>query len=242
MRVDLLHEYGGLYIDFDVYVIRDVKPLRQRGYQNVFGRELYGLINNGAFMAAEGSKIMTTWRGNMSLYYDGGWTTIGNTLVTRLVEEVVHGISADAAEEEDKKVSGGHDGSETSEGEEKEVLIMDVEAFHPVSWEPGHREELHHKHNSTPSSEPDTYPPKDNSWMYLGKELSRKEEWDRDWDQTYMIHAFEADSEGYEGSVFTVRNILKRQSRLGRALWPALKAAFEEGFIPWDEVMEADRW
>jgi mannosyltransferase OCH1-like enzyme len=54
-RMQLLHHYGGIYMDSDVYPLRDVRPLRESGFLNIVGTEAPGTINNGFMISRPGS-------------------------------------------------------------------------------------------------------------------------------------------------------------------------------------------
>ncbi|KAK3935073.1 hypothetical protein QBC46DRAFT_462284 [Diplogelasinospora grovesii] len=49
VRVKAVHDFGGIYIDWDVHVLRDIKFLRESGFKAIGGRQLGGEINSGTF-------------------------------------------------------------------------------------------------------------------------------------------------------------------------------------------------
>ncbi|KAK2729781.1 glycosyl transferase [Colletotrichum kahawae] len=58
MRVKAVHEYGGVYIDFDVQVLQDVAALRKSGFTAVGGRQIDQNLNSGTFMSKKGGEVL----------------------------------------------------------------------------------------------------------------------------------------------------------------------------------------
>ncbi|KAJ4150696.1 hypothetical protein LMH87_011433 [Akanthomyces muscarius] len=108
VRVKVVHDFGGVYMDMDVHALRDMRPLREAGYKAVAGRQGGGLLNSGTFLAAKGSKATRMWMERMHEVYDGGWTTHSNEALTTLGE--------------DMKMYPC------------EMLMLDQAAFAPIGW------------------------------------------------------------------------------------------------------------
>lgn len=109
VRMDAVYEFGGVYLDFDVLPLRDVSPLRRSGFRNIVGRESGGQINNGCWISAPKTAMVDIFRSEAHEVFDGGWTTHSYKLLTSVAERLVRTPS--------------------------EVLIMDMLAFAPSSWE-----------------------------------------------------------------------------------------------------------
>ena len=58
VRAKVVCEHGGVYFDWDVYAIRDLKPLREAGFANVVGLEKYGNVGTACYMSVKGSDLM----------------------------------------------------------------------------------------------------------------------------------------------------------------------------------------
>ncbi|MBE3047340.1 hypothetical protein IMZ48_33435 [Candidatus Bathyarchaeota archaeon] len=71
VRVKAMQYFGGVYIDLDVYPLRDVKVLRESGFRAVAGRQSEGQVNSGTFMAARGSKLLPLFLTGMHDKYTG---------------------------------------------------------------------------------------------------------------------------------------------------------------------------
>lgn len=82
VRVKAVHEYGGVYIDFDVYPLRDIAVLRESGFRAIAGRQDEGQINSGTFMSVKQGKLIKLWMEGMHQAYTGGWTTHSNEVIT----------------------------------------------------------------------------------------------------------------------------------------------------------------
>ncbi|PHH83867.1 hypothetical protein CDD83_2900 [Cordyceps sp. RAO-2017] len=124
-RVGAVQKFGGLYIDFDAFVLRDIKALRESGFNTIGGREPGGRVNSGIFMASKNSKALRTWAEMMPERFDQGWMTHSNDLLTTIAEQLVP---------------------------EGEALIMEQQAFAPGAWEDNDIKRLFEPHDDVPSN------------------------------------------------------------------------------------------
>ena len=67
MRIDVLEEHGGIYVDHDAFVLRSLSQLRRctgtgvrAGYE-YFSRDRHKL-NNGVLLARPGARFLSLWR------------------------------------------------------------------------------------------------------------------------------------------------------------------------------------
>lgn len=88
IRVKAAHDLGGVYIDFDVYPLRDINALRECNFRVIAGRQVDVQVNSRAFMAARGSEMLRLWMRGMHGRYTGGGTTHSNEVLTRVGERV----------------------------------------------------------------------------------------------------------------------------------------------------------
>ena len=109
VRAKAVYEHGGVYFDWDVHALRDLKPLREAGFVNVVGLEKYGNVGTGCYMSMKGSELMRLWLENQHIVYDGGWITHAVTLFNKMSRRLA-------------AIPG-------------EVLILAESAFAPSSWE-----------------------------------------------------------------------------------------------------------
>ncbi|KAH6703517.1 hypothetical protein VD0002_g5713 [Verticillium dahliae] len=213
IRVKAVHDLGGIYLDWDVHALRDIRPLRTSGFNAVAGRELHGLLNCGYFMSVRGGRLVRLWMEDMHLAYDGGWLTHSNRVLTKFGQRLVR--------------------------EPGEMLIMERDAFAPGSWENQDTDALFGRHDDEPSNllnftQGDTLPSYDESFFDRFNHPERFPAWARDWSSTYVLHAFKPDRsnhtvEGFEH--ISPRYVLERRSNFARAVYPVAKRMYEQGLV-----------
>lgn len=207
VRVKQVRDIGGFYMDVDVYLFQDLKPLRQSGFQAVGGREIRDELNSGTFMAKKNSKFVQLWAEQMPAAFDGSWLAHSNTLMTKIANRLI--------------------------SEPGEMLIMERAAFAPgKNWEDAvaARFDLFHQHDDVPSNLEgfrlgDTLPSHDNE--------TATPSWAWNFDASYMLHAFGVDDEEVK---ITPRNVLERRSNFGRAVYPIAKKMYEQGLLSYDDI------
>ena len=59
LRLQVLHKYGGIYIDLDAIVVQNLNPLRN--YPAVLGQELDEHHNSGCVMSEQSGALVTLW-------------------------------------------------------------------------------------------------------------------------------------------------------------------------------------
>ena len=213
LRAKVVHEFGGIYFDFDVFPLRDFKPFREAGFANVVGLEKYENINTGCYMSVKGSELMRVWLKHEHIVYDGGWITHAVTLLTKIVRRV-HRIPY-------------------------EVLILGKDTWAPISWEVEEASKLYSTHPDARPSKLDLDPERElgtGDLESLFEKAPKLEEWQRDWSATYAIHAFKSEPDKIENwDGYSVKYVLSRKSNLGIALYPAVTHAIEAGYISADD-------
>ncbi|KAG2418496.1 hypothetical protein HFD88_001597 [Aspergillus terreus] len=217
VRVSAVCDFGGVYIDFDAHPIRDIKFLRESGFNSVTGRQAGGEIMSGTFMAKKDALLLRMWRKEMHRVYDGGWTTHSNAALTRLGQRLV-------------RLPG-------------EVLIMEQDAFGPGSWTTPENIKLYGIHNDTESN----LKPFTDRYSLPAYEEGISDRWDRpqdfpswetDYSHTYIVHAFNPARNGNPVEGFehiTPEYILARQSNFARALYPVTRDMCEAGLVEIDD-------
>jgi hypothetical protein len=237
LRVDALHELGGVYLDTDAVPLRSMAALRAAGFANVVGGAVAlsvrhaGFVNNGVMMARPGSMLMTVWRAASHRFYDGKWDTASIQLLTDLAQRMV-------------AVPG-------------EVLILHPRALAPTSWEKADQANLFLPRlpaMALPGGEEE-----DPSAVGLMRALAgggdgscvaaldwlTRREAERgddgaaagvlDLSSTYVLHAFDGDVRrlggGWDG-VVDLAYVLARRSNYARAVFPAVWHAVQAGVIP----------
>lgn len=221
VRVKAVHDIGGVYLDWDVHALRDVRPLRETGFRAVAGRQLGGQINSGVFMAAAGSRLTAGWVDGMHAAYTGGWTTHSNEVVTRLGDRLA--------------------------GVPGEMLIMDREAFSPGSWEDADTDALFGVHADEPPTDlptglaggQDAVPAFEEGFTDRWERPGDFPPWARDWSSSYMLHAFGPGRWKHEVEGFThitPRYVLERRSNFARAVYTVARQMYLEGLLAVDDT------
>jgi hypothetical protein len=211
VRPTTMLEFGGVYMDFDVLPIRDVKPLREAGYRNVMGQELHEGINNGIWMSKPGTALMKLFNTEQHRVYDGRWTTHSTVLLTRLSNALV--------------------------AAEREVLILEKKAFNPTAWNHVDFINLFQPHPENPplkspeeAAAAGLHPERDAQALYRNWNATEHEEWELDFSSSYVVHAMSPTHHGGNVPGFsdiTLDYILSRESNYARAAFPATWHALE---------------
>ncbi|RDA89136.1 hypothetical protein CP532_2198 [Ophiocordyceps camponoti-leonardi (nom. inval.)] len=127
VRVQAVRDFGGVYLDFDAHVLRDIRPLLRMGFRAVGGRQVDGLVISGTFMASKGAKLVSRWYDEMHRVYDGAWITHSNKLITSIGQGLV--------------------------SEAGQMLILDRAALAPGDWSKAQCTNLWQTHDSTSASD-----------------------------------------------------------------------------------------
>ncbi|KAH6631267.1 hypothetical protein F5144DRAFT_592320 [Chaetomium tenue] len=222
VRVQAVHDHGGVYLDWDVHALRDLRPLRESGFRAVAGRQLGGQINSGTFMSVKGGRMVRLWREQMHVVYTGGWTTHSNEVITRVGQRLV-----------------GEPGG-------REMLIMEREAFAPGSWRAEDTDALFGVRGDVESNlvgyvEGVALPGYEEAFEARWERPEEFKEWERDWSFTYLLHAFTPDRWSHKVAGFehiTPRYVLERRSNFARAVYPIAKIMYDKGLIGVDDSHE----
>ncbi|KAK4152487.1 Lactosylceramide 4-alpha-galactosyltransferase [Chaetomidium leptoderma] len=239
IRLEALRKYGGIYLDADAIPLRDIADLRNSGFRSVVGQQL-GLavwannyINNGVMMTVPNSNLMTFFYHSAHEFFDGGWDTAGIRLLTDLANRL--------------------------SSIPNEVLILQPQAFSPVSWQDDDQRRLFLP--SLPSASSDARreqtlrdgavasgacrdvlawlkyregngPPTAGAWKLGGA-------WELDFSSSYVLHAFDSALTKVlgKGGEIDLQYVLARESNYARAVFPAVWKAVEEGIIPREEII-----
>ncbi|TQV95931.1 glycosyl transferase [Cordyceps javanica] len=222
VRVQAVREYGGVYLDFDVHPLRDVRTLRESGFSAVAGRQAgdsNAEVNSGVFMSRPHSRMMELWSEGINAAFTGEWSAHSNGALTTICERLV--------------------------SQPGEVLIMERNAFAPGGWVRDETIRLLEVHaDETPALDmmtPDgRLPQYDDEPMtrWAAPQAVQRPVWAQDWSKTYMLHAFNHNQGDFEIPGFhriTPRYILERRSNMARAVYPVAKELFEQGLIDIDD-------
>lgn len=73
VRSAVLRKWGGMYMDLDSVLLRNLEPLQRAGFKAVLGEQSNGWLAPGLMLAAPGSKLMQEYHEGMDDQFDGSW-------------------------------------------------------------------------------------------------------------------------------------------------------------------------
>ena len=219
LRWSAIAPIGGVYLDWDVIVLRSLKPLLNAGFAVVAGRQMHndpndhdgskGEMNNGVFMTRPNSLMASIMAREQSVHFAHDWSD-NLRFMTRVAERLV-------------AVPG-------------EVLICDRNAFNPTTWVTEAKDQFFLTHNET-SPEPKEVVGSDPKEAYDTALMNHRAraEWEWDFSSSYTVHAF--GSNQYTEWI-TPKKVLARTSNYGVATWGIVKKMVEDGVVSGKE----DNW
>ncbi|KIV81347.1 hypothetical protein PV11_03538 [Exophiala sideris] len=214
VRMDAIKQYGGTYMDTDVYVLRDFTPLRAAGFQNVVGREpIWGHVNNGIWMSQPNTTMVNVFIQASHEFFDGGWNTVSSIMFRRIAERL-HRYPF-------------------------EVLILDERAWFPTNWQGESVDKLFEPFldsGASPAATTDVGPDDVDPYQWWRLALKPKKDNEMDFSGSYAIHSFvhhHPDVKNFDG--LTPEYVLARQSNFARALYAPVRHAFEAGLFSADD-------
>lgn len=168
VRPGILRDFGGIYLDFDVVPIRDMKPLRESGFRNVFGHELGEKVNNGVMLSIKGSRFMDVFDRDQHEAFNGWWIEHSVHQLTRMANALM--------------------------AVPNEVLILERHAFIPDGWDDDRHARLFRRHASQAVGIEDRQisleDMNDIGFSYWNWSRSRPtQDWELDYSKSYTIHA-----------------------------------------------------
>ena len=210
VRVKAVHDHGGIYIDFDVYALQDIKPLRESGYAGIGGRQADGWLNSGTFLSVKGGAMIKGWMDTMNQVYDGSWVRHSNTALT--------------------------DVSKALEGPDScEVLMLDQAAFAPTGYRRYDSERLFREYYDDSGlvktlTHGGRLP---NDQNYLSADSKGWVSWKKDWSCSFLLHAFSEKKprNGVADNGISPASVLARRSIFAKTVYPVVKHMYENGVI-----------
>lgn len=168
VRPGILRDFGGIYLDFDVVPIRDMKPLRESGFRNVFGHELGEKVNNGVMLSVQGSRFMDIFDRDQHEVFSGWWIEHSVLQLTRMANALM--------------------------AIPNEVLILERHAFIPDGWDDERHARLFRRHAEPAVGMDDRQisleDMEDQGFSYWNWSKSRpKQDWELEYSKSYTIHA-----------------------------------------------------
>lgn len=216
VRTSVLKKYGGIYLDDDAYVLRDLRPLRRLGFENIIGKQSDGDICPAVIMATKNNKMMTAYHTLQDTIFDGSWAIHATKLLTSLsIEFAPH---------------------------EHQVLVLPQDTFFPLTWWHDDLFNIYQVHHEPGASELHNSDISNMTDFVQDYTLWGKRTWRRDWRESYVMHGWTS-SLGREVSArerklifgkfgdITLEYVLQQTSNFARAVYPAVKSALDSGVL-----------
>ena len=204
----MLKQHGGIYLDDDAYVLKDMASLRYMGFQNVLGMEDDEPCN-AVMMASPNNDLMSTMDELQDRVFDGAWTTHSVVLLTTLRNDFALWTN--------------------------QVLTLSRNAFFPLNWLRTEMEILYSVHDDRGTDIVANQDPHDRPAFVAEFHPTSPRTWQVDFRPSYVVHGWThnlyefadwADILGGFGAI-TPAYVLSRRSNLARAVYPALKHALD---------------
>ena len=236
VRTDVLRKFGGVYLDDDVYILRDLQHLRHLGFEIVTGRQMNGQLCPAVLLSTPENAIITAYHALQDLIFDGGWATHATDLLTALVYDFAQ--------------------------LESTSLVLPVDSFFPGSWEKSDLDWVYRQHEEDAEQLNSRHinPSVHNLTDFISefeleaqladpKGKHSETRW-HDWRLSYTLHGWTSgirnayDEDGKKelfspyGDI-TLPYILSRKSNFARAVYPAVKNALGAGLLCDDQVLES---
>ena len=217
VRTDILMKYGGIYLDDDSYILRDLAPLRNLQYNNVVGKQVNGEICPAVILATPNNKLMATYHALQdTVFRFSEWADHATKLLTTLVREF--------------------------QTPDNQVLVLDQDTFFPSAWYPEDIEKLYRVH---PDGGPDIInnrPTKNITDFIANFQLKEPDTWKRDWRLSYTLHGWTSGidhtfNETKQREIFgqdqgiTLDYVLAKSSNFALAVYPAVRHALDTGVL-----------
>ncbi len=213
VRTGVLGKSGGIYLDIDSYVLRDLEPLRRTGFENVVGRQKNTQICPAVILSAPGNKMMEAYQALQHTVFDPGrWALHATDLLTRLAEDF--------------------------QMPDHQVLILPHNTFFPFDWVATELKSLYEVHDDQGVPAVSNKGSQNLTEYIESFQLYGPETWQKDWRSPYVLHGW---TSGIKGQLndqereamfgkfggITPAYVLARNSHFAMAVYPAVKHALD---------------
>lgn len=222
VRTEVLRKFGGIYLDDDGYVLRDLKPLRYLAYENIVGRQANDQICPAVILATPENKLMTAYHALQDRVFDSSsWARHATDLLTSLVLEF--------------------------QIPDHQVLILPQDTFFPLQWGQPELQVIYQVHTNDDNDGLPFGNSEANSQMNVTDfienfTMDRPSTWKRDWRTSYVLHGWTSGiemnmDEGARNTLFgdfggiTPAYVMARNSNFARAVYPAVKHAIDHDVL-----------
>lgn len=219
VRTDVLKMYGGIFLDDDAYVLRDLAPFRHAGFDMVTAYQLGGMICPAVMISTPHNPMITAYHELQDKVFDGSWDKHATHLLTALIRDFTT--------------------------PEYQSLVLARDYFFLGSWETKDLQWMYEYHDSDGESVAQNTSPTTNLTEYMENfKLEPPKTWQTDMRPSYVLHGWTTgiknafsthedrvklfgNAEGY----ITLQYILSRRSNFARAIYPAVQSAIDCGIL-----------
>ena len=216
VRTEVLSNFGGVYLDDDAYVLRDLKRFRYAGFENVVGQQLNGQICNAVILSSMGNKMIKAYRALQDTVFDNSWERHSIELLTTLANEF--------------------------QIPDKHVLILPQDTLFPSAWWQEDLQMIYGVHKDTGDQPVNNKSPQNVTEFILNFKIDGPSTWCKDWRSSYVLHGWTSGIErNMEKSArhelfgsfkaITPAYVMARKSNFARAVYPAVKHAIDHDFL-----------
>ena len=217
VRTGVLEKFGGIYLDTDSHVLRDLDPLRRTGFENVVGQQANAQICPAVILAAPGNKMMEAYHIlQHTAFNPNRWALHATDLLTTLAREF--------------------------QIPDRQVLILPHNTFFPFDWVSAELKKLYQVHDDLGVPAVNNKGISNLTEFVDNFQLYGPETWQKDWRSSYVLHGWNSGIEkhlndqevkemfGKFGGI-TPQYVLARNSHFATAVYPAMKHALDNGAL-----------
>jgi len=218
VRTEVLERLGGIYLDDDAYILRDLKPLYRLGYENIVGMQSDGQICPAVIMSTPHNNMMIAYRALQDSAFDGTWAHHATYLLSALVRAFQFPAY--------------------------QVLVLSQVTFFPLSWDVDALKDIYqvHEGDGDPSPAISDEPTQNVTDFIKSFSFDHPVSWRRDLRLSYILHGWNTGlqtnfrGESYaqlfgQSEGITLEYILTGNSNFARAVLPAVKHAVDSGLL-----------
>jgi len=218
VRTEVLERLGGIYLDDDAYILRDLKPFYRLGFENIVGIQSDGQICPAVVMSTPHNNMMIAYRALQDSAFDGTWAHHATYLLSALVRAFQFPAY--------------------------QVLVLSQATFFPLSWDVDALKDIYQVHEGDGDLSPAINDKLTQNVTDFIKNFSfdHTASWRRDWRLSYVLHGWNTGlqtnfhDESYtqlfgQSEGITLDYVLTGNSNFARAVLPAVKHAVDSGVL-----------
>lgn len=217
IRTRVMAKFGGVYLDDDAWVLRDLTPLRRAGFDNVWSLDEGARIAQAAWLCKPLNPLMVAFARLQDVVFNGEWLRASGDLVTALMQHFA-------------RLPG-----------DRSSLVLEKDAFFPGHWGGDNLNMYYEVHDDDVATFHEPEAPSTGQDGTQSFQYDFDWGWRRDWRRSWIIHGWSNElriRNAYhlfkEFKNFTPAFVLSRRANIARALYPVLRRMLDSGFLHLD--------